>query len=105
MVDVARIGRVPLEIEATVYFSCMEALQNAAKHALGATGVTITVTHNPHLRFEVRDDGSGFDPARADGGAGLTNMRDRLAAVGGTLHVESSPGNGTRISGVIATDG
>jgi signal transduction histidine kinase len=105
MVDVARIGRFPLEIEATVYFSCMEALQNAAKHALGATGVTITVTHNPHLRFEVRDDGSGFDPTRADGGAGLTNMRDRLAAVGGTLHVESSPGNGTRISGVIATNG
>jgi len=47
----------------TVDFSCMEALQNAAEHAHGATGVTITLTHDPHLRFEVSDDGSGFDPA------------------------------------------
>jgi signal transduction histidine kinase len=101
LVDAASIGRYPPEIEATVYFSCMEALQNAAKHAHGATGVTITLTHNPHLRFEVRDDGSGFDPAHTNGGAGITNLRDRLSAVGGELHVESSPGHGTRVTGVI----
>jgi signal transduction histidine kinase len=101
IVDAARIGRFPPEIEAIVYFSCMEALQNAAKHAQGATGVTISVSHNPHLRFEVSDDGSGFDPSHTNGGAGITNLRDRLSAVGGELHVESSPGHGTRISGVI----
>jgi signal transduction histidine kinase len=104
IVDAASIGRYPPEIEATVYFSCMEALQNAAKHAEGATGVTIALAHNPHLRFVVSDDGSGFDPSHANGGAGITNMRDRLAAVGGDLHVESSPGHGTRISGVIPAE-
>ena len=71
----------------------------------GATGVTITLTHNPLLRFEVKDDGSGFDPAHAGGGAGLTNLRDRIEAVGGALYVESSPGRGTRISGVIPAKG
>jgi signal transduction histidine kinase len=101
MVDAASIGRYPAEVEATVYFSCMEALQNAAKHAHGATGVTITLTRNPHLRFEVSDDGGGFDPERAGGGAGIMNLRDRLEAVGGELRVESSPGHGTRVSGVI----
>jgi signal transduction histidine kinase len=53
------------------------------------------------LRFEVSDDGAGFEPGRHGNGAGLTNMRDRLEAVGGTLRVESSPGGGTRIEGVI----
>jgi signal transduction histidine kinase len=104
IVDAASIGRYPPEIEATIYFSCMEALQNAAKHAHGATGVTIALTHNSHLRFQVTDDGSGFDPSHTNGGAGITNLRDRLSAVGGELHVESSPGHGTRISGVIPAE-
>jgi signal transduction histidine kinase len=103
VVDAPAIGRYPPEIEATVYFSCMEALQNAAKHAHTATGVTITLTHNPHLRFEVRDDGDGFDPTEVDSGSGITNLGDRLAAVGGALHVESAPGHGTVVSGVIPT--
>jgi signal transduction histidine kinase len=101
IVDAASIGRYPPEIEATVYFSCMEALQNAAKHAPGATGVTISLSHDPHLRFSVSDDGAGFDTAHTNGGTGLTNLRDRLAAVGGQLRVESRPGKGTRVSGVI----
>ena len=53
----------------------------------------------------VNDNGCGFDPTQAGSGAGITNLRDRLAAVGGELHVESSPGNGTRISGVIPVKG
>jgi signal transduction histidine kinase len=105
IVDAASIGRYPPEIEATIYFSCMEALQNAAKHATGATGVTIALAHNPHLRFTVSDDGGGFDPSVAAAGTGITNMRDRLAAVGGELHVDSAPGRGTRISGVIEVGG
>jgi signal transduction histidine kinase len=103
MVDAPQIGRYAPEIEATVYFSCMEALQNAAKHAHGATGVTIRLAHNPHLRFEVSDDGSGFDTEHTSTGAGITNLRDRLAAVGGELHVESRVGKGTRVRGVIPT--
>jgi signal transduction histidine kinase len=101
VVDTDGIGRYPPEIEATVYFACMEALQNAAKHARGASGLVVSVTRNPHLRFEVRDDGEGFDPTAVSAGNGLTNMRDRLAAVGGALHVESAPGAGCVVSGVI----
>ena len=89
MVDAAGIGRYPPEIEATVYFACLEALQNAARHAQGASGVKIAVSRNPDLHFEVRDDGQGFDPDDVTWGAGITNLRDRLAAVGGELHVES----------------
>jgi signal transduction histidine kinase len=101
MVDAAGIGRYSPEVEATVYFACMEALQNVAKHANGASGVSISVSQNERLRFEVRDDGKGFDARNAAYGAGLTNLRDRLAAVGGDLDVESAPGLGTRIAGVI----
>ena len=104
IVDAAAIGRYAPEVEATVYFACTEALQNAAKHAEGASGVTIVLAHNPHLRFEVSDDGGGFDPRTVAPGAGITNLRDRLAAVGGELHVDSTPGRGTRISGVIPAD-
>jgi signal transduction histidine kinase len=67
--------------------------------------VTISLTHNPHLRFEVTDDGSGFDIEHTGKGSGLTNLRDRLAAVGGELHVESAEGKGTRVSGVIPASG
>ncbi|MFL5886813.1 MAG: sensor histidine kinase [Thermoleophilaceae bacterium] len=103
IVDAARIGRYPPEIEATVYFACIEALQNVAKHAHGASGVSISVSENGTLRFEVRDDGEGFDAASVDHGAGLTNIRDRLDAVGGKLEVRSAPGAGTRIVGSIPT--
>jgi signal transduction histidine kinase len=101
MVDAEGLRRYPPELEATVYFACMEALQNAAKHASGATGVAISVSENGRLEFEVRDDGAGFERTAHARGAGLTNMRDRLAAVGGHLEVESAPGNGTRIAGSI----
>ena len=72
-------------MEAAIYFSCLEALQNAAKHAHGASRVVISVTQNSRLRFEVRDDGEGFSLADTAYGAGLTNLHDRLAAVGGGL--------------------
>jgi signal transduction histidine kinase len=104
VVDAAGLRRFPSEIEATVYFACMEALQNAAKHA-HASGVTIAVSQNPHLRFEVSDDGEGFDPAIVADGHGITGLSDRLDAVGGKLTVKSAPGEGTRISGVIPVDG
>ncbi len=101
-VRIAAIGRYDPEVESTVYFACMEALQNAAKHAGGASGVTIEVSDNGRLRFEVRDDGAGFAPGRMPSdGSGLANLHDRLAAVGGEIAIESSPGDGTRVAGVI----
>jgi len=97
------IGRYPPEVESAVYFSCLEALQNAAKHAPGATAVTLFVAANGELRFEVQDDGAGFDTAQAVNGQGLTSMRDRLAAVGGRLTVRSTPGQGTVVCGSVPT--
>jgi signal transduction histidine kinase len=98
--DVA--GRYAPEVEAAVYFCCLEALQNAAKH--GGAGVSAHVRIREEagaLLFEVCDDGVGFDSSHLGDGAGHTNMRDRLGAVGGTLRVESSAGRGTRIEGVV----
>ncbi len=86
-------------VEAAVYFCCLEALQNVAKHAPDAR-VTIRLTAAARqLRFTVADDGPGFDPAAAARGAGLTNMADRLGAVGGVLVIRSTPGGGTEVDG------
>jgi signal transduction histidine kinase len=95
------VGRYPQEIESAVYFCVLEALQNASKHAEGATRVTISLSEDEQLRFEVRDDGAGFDPGAASTGAGLTNIRDRIAAVGGALEIRSVPRQGTIVSGSI----
>ena len=53
------------------------------------------------VSFSVEDDGAGFDPATVARGAGLTNLADRVAAVGGTLAIDARPGRGTRIRGEI----
>ena len=96
------VGRYPPELETAVYFCCLEALQNAAKHASTASTVSITlVDDGAALRFAVRDDGIGFAVGDIGSGQGLTNMRDRLAAVGGELTIESAPGKGTSVLGVI----
>lgn len=95
------LGRYPAEIEATVYFSCSEALQNACKHAHGATAITISLWQDGQLHFEVRDDGAGFDVQAVPHGTGLTNLGDRLTAVGGTATIQSIPGNGTMLGGLI----
>jgi len=95
------LGRYSPEVETAVYFSCLEALQNVAKHAPEALSVSLTVVDDGALRFEIADDGPGFDPERTSRGSGLTNMRDRVGAVGGELTIASRPGQGTRISGVL----
>ena len=100
-VDVDGVGRHPSDVEAAVYFCCLEALQNAAKHAPDAT-VHITVTETDStLAFEVRDDGPGFDVAVATAGHGFVNMSDRLGAIGGTVEWRSAPGAGATIAGAI----
>ena len=105
-VDVAGddVGRHPSEIESAVYFCCLEAVQNAAKHAGPGAHVSIRLTRTGgELRFEVRDDGRGFDPAGIYDGMGLHNMRDRIAARGGRLEIRSAPGRGTAVSGALPT--
>jgi signal transduction histidine kinase len=93
-------GRYPSEIEAAVYFCCLEALQNIAKYASANEAIIRLGRSNGDLTFQVVDDGRGFDPATA-GGSGLTNMRDRVEAVGGTLEIQSEPGIGTSVTGRV----
>ena len=102
-VHVVAVGvtRHPVELESAVYFTCVEALQNALKHAGGATAVWIKLSETRNrLRFEVRDDGPGFTLDDHDG-RGIANMHDRIEAIGGDLKVESHPGHGTRVSGSV----
>lgn len=99
------VDRYPSETEAAVYFCCLEAMQNAGKHAGEGASITVTITgDDEHLDFCVEDTGAGFDPRAGADGHGFVNMRDRLGAVGGTLTVDSAPGSGTRISGHIPLD-
>jgi signal transduction histidine kinase len=98
----AAVDRQPPQVEATVYFCCLEALQNAGKHAGDRAIAALRVWEEQGaLLFEVADDGVGFDPDGARHGAGLSNMTDRLGAIGGSLRIESAPGAGTRVTGRI----
>ena len=77
-----------------MYFCCLEALQNAGKHAPDAS-VAITVREaDGALQFTVKDDGPGFDVAAATAGHGYVNMSDRLGAIGGSVEWRSAPGEG-----------
>ena len=96
------VGRYGSEVEAAVYFCCLEALNNVAKYA-GASSVEIRLRQNEgELRFEVADDGVGFDTAGARNGSGLQGMSDRLDAIGGRLDVVSAPGAGTTVMGRLS---
>jgi signal transduction histidine kinase len=99
------LGRYPPEIEAAVYFCCLEALQNVAKYAEASTATVRLVGQDGVLRFEVRDDGVGFDPGSTAFGTGLQGMADRLDAIRGSLHVRSAPGEGTTITGTVTVGG
>ena len=97
------VGRYPQEVEAAVYFSALEGLQNVAKYA-NATSVEVRLAATGSgLRFEVRDDGTGFDPSNTGYGTGLQGISDRLSALGGSMRVVSAPGAGTTVSGEIPT--
>ncbi len=99
------LGRYPIDIEAAVYFSALEALQNAAKYAR-ATRIAITLREQAGaLTFSVDDDGVGFEPAGTGTGTGLDGIRDRLAVFGGDATVASTPGEGTTVSGRVPVDG
>jgi len=98
------VGRLPAPVEAALYFCCMEAVQNAAKHSAGGRVTVRLGQDRARWRLTVNDDGAGFDPAQrraAGAGAGLVNMRDRLDAVGGTVTVESLVGVGTTVTAVV----
>ncbi|MGO8863744.1 MAG: histidine kinase [Acidimicrobiales bacterium] len=95
------IGRYSSETEAAIYFCCLEALQNAAKHAVDADVEVRLWEESGGLLFSVSDNGPGFDVDKAQRGHGYVNMADRLGAIGGTVRWESEPGKGARVNGSV----
>jgi signal transduction histidine kinase len=114
-VDAAGLDRYAEGIETAVYFCCLEAMQNAGKHAGEGSEITVTVRAESAagsdgddaaatpgvLRFSVQDDGAGFDVEAGGAGHGFVNMRDRLGAIGGELTVTSASGSGTTVTGTV----
>jgi signal transduction histidine kinase len=96
------VVRYTQELEAAIYFCCLEALQNAAKHAGEGAKVSVRLSQaDGHVQFEVEDDGRGYDAAAMGPSAGLQNMADRIGALGGALQIESTPGAGTTVRGAV----
>ncbi|GAC1341195.1 MAG: hypothetical protein NVSMB29_11320 [Candidatus Dormibacteria bacterium] len=100
-VEAEAVGRYEPELEAAVYFCCLEALQNAAKYARATRVLVRLQERDGTLNFLVKDDGAGFDTGLDRRGLGLRNMADRIAAAGGQLSVESHPGAGTQVRGCV----
>jgi signal transduction histidine kinase len=98
-------GRYRPELEAAVWFCCLEALQNAAKQAGEGAHANVRIAERDGaVHFEVADDGVGYDTAQARPSAGVQNMTDRIGALGGELQIRSAPGRGTNVHGTIPVD-
>jgi signal transduction histidine kinase len=100
-VDADGVGRYAQETEAALYFCTLEALQNVQKYARASSATVRIREEGAELAVEVSDDGRGFDVTATTRGAGLTNMEDRLEALGGTLQIQSSPSHGTRLRATV----
>jgi len=101
-IDADGIGRYPQDTEAALYFCILEALQNIQKYAQASSATVRLREDGTELSVEVTDDGCGFDMRTTTRGNGLTNMEDRLDALGGALHIASSPGSGTTLRATVA---
>jgi signal transduction histidine kinase len=101
VVDAEGIGRYSQDVEAAVYFSVLEALQNVQKYAQASQATVRLREKDGTLRFEVADDGKGFDLTTTTKGSGLTNMADRLDALDGDVQLTSDPGRGTQLRGSL----
>ena len=100
-VETDGIGRYSQDTEAALYCCILEALQNLQKYAHASRAVLRLREEADRIVVEVADDGRGFDVTTTRRGNGLTNMGDRLDALGGTLRIASSPGNGTTLHAVL----
>src|SRR2546430_5393485 len=100
-VEAGGIGRYPQETEAAVYFCAPEAPRHAAQHAHASPARVRPSQNNGELQFEVADNGQGFDPATTQQGSGLQGIADRIDALGGHVHIDSGPGQGTKINGQV----
>jgi signal transduction histidine kinase len=100
-VEADGIGRYPQDVESTIYFCTLEALNNVAKYAEASRAIVRLSQRDGHVEFAVDDDGRGFDADATSYGTGLQGMADRLDAIGGELLVESRPGSGSTVSGRV----
>jgi signal transduction histidine kinase len=100
-IEAGALERYTPDVEATVYFCVLEALQNTQKYAGASRAIVRVGVTDGSLRFEVEDDGTGFDPATVRKGTGLTNVADRLDAMGGRLDIDAPLGHGCRLSGSL----
>ena len=99
------LERVTPPVESAAYFCCVEAVQNATKHGGGGVRVAIRLLMSDGvLSFVIADDGCGFDARTAGRHQGLTNLRDRIEALGGRFKIGSIPDQGTTVSGEIPLD-
>lgn len=92
------------DMEAAVYFSFLEALQNVAKYAVASPTAIVLSNSEGSLRFTVTDDGAGFDSSGTSYGTGLQEIAGRLAALDGAVEIKSEPGHGTTLTGSIPID-
>lgn len=89
--------RLAPDLEATIYRTVQEALNNVLKHADATSAVVRVSSGGGSVDVSVADDGRGFDPERQTSGFGLLGMRERVVLAGGTLTVGATPGTGTEI--------
>ncbi len=91
--------QLPLDVQQELYHIAQETLNNVLKHAhAGRVRVRLRYAEGC-VHLEIEDDGAGFDPAHVGrGGMGLDGMRERAARIGAQLAVESTPGQGTRVT-------
>ena len=104
VIDAEGLGRYPHDVEAAVYFSVLEAMNNVAKYAEASDTRVELAQRNGSLEFAVSDDGRGFDPLLVSRGTGLQGIVDRLDAIGGEVTVESGPGAGTTVRGSVPVE-
>jgi signal transduction histidine kinase len=100
-IEAEGVGRYSQDTEAALYFCILEALQNIQKYAQATSAVVRLREDGDQLSVQVSDDGRGFDVAATSRGNGLTNMEDRLDALGGTLHIASTPEHGTTLRAAV----
>jgi signal transduction histidine kinase len=100
-VEANGIARYSQEVEAAAYFCCLEAMQNISKYANATRATILLSASDQELTFTVTDDGDGFDTSLTNYGTGMQGMADRLDAIGGRFDVQSSPGAGTTVTGML----
>jgi signal transduction histidine kinase len=102
--DLADVGRLEPSNESALYFTALEALANTAKHAPDSSVDLTLHAVDGVARLMIADDGPGFDPDQVTATQGLQNMADRVSAVGGTLRIESAPGQGAIVAADVPVD-